>query len=177
MWQNLLTNPPGCPVGSLTKPARPRLRSAFGGGAGKSEARGRHLSRLGLWHGAGGELVLCVAESELSTFVRLACCTRFFFKFRHRKIFSRCRLWVGCALGLEIWVTLMNLFINELSGKSHKRYCARPNHLWVHRKCLLGGPGPHLSGPTLLWFHPGRKNPLFWPLGAGIPQGKMVSQD
>ena len=72
--------------------------------------------------------------------------------------------------GVEIWVTLMNFFINELSEKCHERCCARPNHLWGHPKCSLGGPGPHLSGPILLWCRPGRGKPLFWPLGAGIPQ-------
>ena len=71
---------------------------------------------------------------------------------------------------LEIWVTLMNFFINELSKKRHERCCARPNHLWGHPKCSLGGPGPHLSGPILLWCCPGRGKQLFWPLGAGIPQ-------
>ena len=64
----------------------------------------------------------------------------------------------------------MNFFINELSEKCHERCCARPNHLWGHPKCSLGGPGPHLSGPILLWCRPGRGKPLFWPLGAGIPQ-------
>ena len=54
--------------------------------------------------------------------------------------------------------------------KCHERCCARPNHLWGHPKCSLGGPGPHLSGPILLWCRPGRGKPLFWPLGAGIPQ-------
>ena len=64
----------------------------------------------------------------------------------------------------------MNFFINELSEKCHERCCARPNHLWGHPKCSLGGPGPHLSGPILLRCRPGRGKPLFWPLGAGIPQ-------
>ena len=71
---------------------------------------------------------------------------------------------------IEIWVTLMNFFINELSEKCHERCCARPNHLWGHPKCSLGGPGPQLSGPILLWYRPGRGKPLFWPLGAVIPQ-------
>ena len=44
------------------------------------------------------------------------------------------------------------------------------NHLWGHAKCLLGGSGPHLSGPILLRCRPGRGKPLLWPLGAGIPQ-------
>ena len=71
---------------------------------------------------------------------------------------------------VEIWVTLMNFFINELSEKCHETCCARPNHLWGHPKCSLGGPGPQPSGPIPLWYRPGRENPLFWPLGAGIPQ-------
>ena len=82
---------------------------------------------------------------------------------------TRVRVELACIF-IEIWVTLMNFFINELSEKCHERCCARPNHLWGHPKCSLGGPGPHLSGPILLWCRPGRGKPLFWPLGAGIPQ-------
>ena len=76
----------------------------------------------------------------------------------------------GLWVAWEIWVTLMNFFINKISEKCYERCRARPNHLWAYPKCSLGAPGPHLSGSMLLWRRPGRGNPFFWPLGAGIPR-------
>ena len=105
-----------------------------------------------------------VRKQQISPKRAVLCCTTFV-HFLAKKCYQ-----IQVDLPVVIWVALMNFFINEPSEKYHKRCRARPNHPWGHHKCLLGGPGPHLSGPIFLWCRPGRGNPLFWPLGAGIPQ-------